>query len=254
MSATRNPSDLSDPHDPSDLSDPNDPHAGGRLLHAGAPLGEAEGAVILLHGRGGSADDILSLKAALDEGLAGRKIAWLAPEANGRTWYPNSFLAPREVNEPYLSSALRRVDSLVRAVAKAGLGPEKIVIGGFSQGACLSTEFIASHPARYAGLIAWTGGLVGPLGARLEHAGDLGGMPALLLSGDPDPHVPWRRVEESAEVLTRMGAKVALRRYPGRPHTVSGDELRLARESIERAFLQQAGSFDSALTMLGQRA
>ncbi len=216
--------------------DPNDPHAGGRLLQAGAPLDEAEGVVILLHGRGGSADDILSLRTVLDDKVQGRRIAWLAPEANGRTWYPNSFLAPRETNDPYLASALKRVESLVKMAAEAGIGPERIVIGGFSQGACLSTEFVASHPAHYAGLIAWTGGLVGPLGTKLNHAGDLGGMPALLLSGDPDPHVPWSRVEESAAVLSSMGAKVTLRRYPGRPHTVSHEELLLALELIGRVF------------------
>jgi predicted esterase len=221
-------------------SDPNDPHAGGRLLHAGAPLGEAEGVVILLHGRGGSAEDILKLQPVLDDGLRGRKIAWLAPEASGRTWYPNSFLAPRASNEPYLSSALRRVESLVWAAADAGVGPKRIVIGGFSQGACLSTEFVASHPAHYAGLIAWTGGLVGPLGTSLDHEGDLGGMPALLLSGDPDPHVPWSRVQESAVVLQRMGAEVELQRYPGRAHTVSYEELLLAQALLGRVFAPKA--------------
>jgi predicted esterase len=224
-----------------DPYDPHDPHAGGRLLQAGAPLGEAEGVVILLHGRGGSADDILSLRTVLDDKVQGRRIAWLAPEANGRTWYPNSFLAPRDTNEPYLASALKRMASLVKMAAEAGIGPERIVIGGFSQGACLSTEFVASHPAHYAGLIAWTGGLVGPLGTQLNHAGDLGGMPALLLSGDPDPHVPWSRVEESAAVLTGMGAKVTLRRYPGRAHTVSYEELLLGQELIGRAF---AGNYE----------
>jgi predicted esterase len=224
------------------MSTVSDPNAGGRLLRAGAPLGEAEGVVILLHGRGGSAADILSLHEALEGGLGNRKLAWLAPEANGRTWYPNSFLAPREANEPYLSSALRRVESLVHAAAEAGLGPEKIVIGGFSQGACLSTEFVASHPAHYAGLIAWTGGLVGPLGTQFDHAGDLSRMPALLLSGDPDPHVPWSRVEESAAVLGHMGAKVTLRRYPGRSHTVSHEELLLAQELIDRVFSQNKTS------------
>jgi predicted esterase len=226
----------------STMHDPGDPHADGRLLQAGTPLAEAEGVVILLHGRGGSADDILSLHKVLDGGLTERKIAWLAPEAQGRTWYPNSFLAPREANEPYLSSALRRVESLVKAAIDTGLGPEQIVIGGFSQGACLSTEFVASHPAHYAGLIAWTGGLVGPLGTQFDHAGDLSRMPALLLSGDPDPHVPWSRVEESAAVLGHMGAKVTLRRYPGRSHTVSHEELLLAQELIDRVFSQNKTS------------
>ena len=218
------------------MSSAQDPHADGRLLQAGAPLGEAEGVVILLHGRGGSADDILSLHAALDGEIQGRSIAWLAPEANGRTWYPNSFLAPREANEPSLTSALCRVESLVQTVLEAGVAVERIVIDGFSQGACLSTEFVASHPARYGGMIAFTGGLVGPPGSSFDYAGRLEGMPALLLSGDPDPHVPWSRVMESAAVLTRMGAKATLRRYPGRPHTVSAEELLLAAELIGRAF------------------
>jgi len=110
------------------------------------------------------------------------------------------------------------------------------VIAGFSQGACLSTEFIASNPARYAGLIAFTGGLIGPVGMDLHHAGDLAGTPALLLSGDPDPHVPWQRVEDSAKELERMGAKVEAVRYPGRPHTVSPDEVKRARAMLAEIF------------------
>ncbi len=216
-----------------------DPHANSRLLHAGAALDQAEGMVILLHGRGGSADDLLGLKAVLDDGVRDRNIAWLAPEANGRTWYPNSFLAPREENEPYLSSALRRVETLVQTAVSAGISRERIVIGGFSQGACLSTQFVASHPARYGALIAWTGGLAGPLGTRFDFPGELDGMPALLLSGEPDPYIPWPRVEESAEILRRMGAAVTLRRYPDRPHTVSYEELLLSQELITRVFAPQ---------------
>lgn len=217
-----------------------DPHAGGRLLHAGASLEAADGLVILLHGRGGSAEDILALKEAMAPELHGLELAWLAPEAAERTWYPNSFLAPREENEPYLSSALGRIAALVAEAGAAGILPERIVLGGFSQGGCLSTEFVASHPARYAGLIALTGGLMGPLGSPLAHAGDLAGMPALLLSGDPDPYVPWSRMEESAAVLTRMGAAVTLKRYPGRPHTVSFEEIALAEGLIEGAFATMA--------------
>ena len=110
------------------------------------------------------------------------------------------------------------------------------MIGGFSQGACLSTEFVATHPARYAGLIALTGGLIGPLGSDVSHTGDLEGMPAFFGSGDPDPHVPWSRVQESADVLTAMGAKVTVRRYPGRPHTVSQEELEFGRRLLQDAF------------------
>jgi predicted esterase len=213
-----------------------DPHSKAPVLHAGAALEVADGLVILLHGRGGSANDILSLKEAMEPELNGLKLAWLAPEAAGRSWYPNSFLAPREANEPYLSSALARVSALIAQANAAGIPTERIVIGGFSQGACLSTEFVASHPARYAGLIAFTGGLIGPPGTIFAHSGDLAGTPALLLSGDPDPHVPWTRIEESAAVLGEMGAEITLKRYPGRPHTVAAEEVKLGKQLIEEAF------------------
>jgi predicted esterase len=199
------------------------------LLHAGTPLAQADSALVLLHGRGGSAEDILALGQAIAPDLRGRKLALLAPEAPGRTWYLNSFLAPRAANEPYLSSALDRVEALVNEVVAAGIAPERIVLCGFSQGACLSTEFVATHPLRYAGLIAFTGGLIGPPGTAFEFSGSLAGMPALLLTGDPDPHVPLSRVEESASVLRGMGAEVTLHCYPGRPHTVSRVEIDLAR-------------------------
>jgi phospholipase/carboxylesterase len=214
----------------------NVPHAPGVVLQAGSPLNEAEGLVILLHGRGGSAEDILALYPLMTPELTGLRLAWLAPEAHGHAWYPNSFLAPRESNEPGLSSAFGRIAALIEEGGRNGLGTERIVVAGFSQGACLSTEFVASHPARYAGLIAFTGGLIGPPGMAMDYAGDLAGTPALLLSGDPDPHVPWARVEESAAVLIRMGAKVTLRRYPGRPHTVSREEIELGKQLIADAF------------------
>ena len=118
---------------------------------------------------------------------------------------------------------------MIEAFTAGGLRREQIVIAGFSQGACLTTEFVATHPARWGGLIAFTGGLIGAAGETVSPAGDLGGTPALLLSGDPDPHVPWARVEESAAVLGAMGATVTLKKYPGRPHTVSRDELERAR-------------------------
>ena len=208
----------------------SDPHAGGRVLHTGAPLAEAEGVVILLHGRGATAEDILSVADAMNAD----SLAYLAPQAAGYAWYPNSFLADRESNEPYLTSALKKVESVVQIALDAGITRDKIVIGGFSQGACLSTEFVATHPARYAGMIAWTGGLIGPLGSDVSHTGDLAGTPALLLSGDPDPHVPWSRVEESAAVLRSMGADVTTKRYPGKPHSVSPDEIALARELLQK--------------------
>jgi phospholipase/carboxylesterase len=211
-----------------------DPHAGGEVYRAGVALEDAAGVVILLHGRGASAGDILSVASALDgERL---RLAFLAPEAVGSSWYPNSFLAERASNDPWVSSALRKVQSVVELAVAAGVARERIVVGGFSQGACLATEFVATRPARYAGMIAWTGGLIGPLGSDVSHTGDLAGMPAFQSSGDPDPHVPWSRVEESARVLTAMGAQVTTRRYPGKPHSVSAEEIELARQLVERAF------------------
>ena len=210
----------------------NNPHATGELLHAGASLDSARGAIILLHGRGASAADILSLASPLQR----PGVAYLAPQAAGNTWYPQSFLAPREQNEPWLTSALGRIDQVIRSLESAGITRERIAICGFSQGACLATEFVASHPARYAGVIAFTGGLVGPLGSDLHHHGELAGTPVLLSSGDPDPHVPWLRVQQTANELSRMGAQVTTRRYPGRPHTVSAEEIGDARVLLEHAF------------------
>lgn len=214
------------------MTKPFDPHASQLVLRAGAPLAEATGAVVLLHGRGGSAEDILRL--AQPFRLQG--LAYLAPQAAGHTWYPNSFLAAREANEPWLSSALAKIGSVVGETEAAGIQRDRIVVAGFSQGACLSTEFVASNPARYAGLIAFTGGLIGPPDADLQHEGSLAGTPALLLSGDPDPHVPWQRVQASATELERMGALVTAHRYPGRPHTITVEELELASTLIREAF------------------
>lgn len=209
-----------------------DPHSAQPIVSAGTPLAEATGVIVLLHGRGGSAQDILGLGAA----LAPAGIALLAPEATGRTWYPNSFLAPRAQNEPFLSSALARIAAAVQLALTAGLKTEQIALCGFSQGACLATEFVGRHAERYAALLAFTGGLIGPLNEPLSLAGDLQGTPVLLSSGDPDPHVPWSRVEQSAELLTGIGASVAIRRYAGRPHTVLQEEIHDGRMLLQQAF------------------
>ncbi|HEY0785451.1 MAG TPA: dienelactone hydrolase family protein [Acidobacteriaceae bacterium] len=214
------------------MSQQNDPHHSQPVLHAGLPLDKAQGVMLLLHGRGASAEDILGLAGAFRH----PRLAYLSPQAATHSWYPNSFLAPREQNEPWLTSALRKVEITLDEARAAGVPPDRVVLCGFSQGACVATEFVATHPARYAGLIAYTGGLIGPPGSDLRHAGDLAGMPALLASGDPDPHVPWLRVEESAQVLRAMGAEVTTRRYPGRPHTVSSEEIDLGQELIHAAF------------------
>jgi phospholipase/carboxylesterase len=206
----------------------SDPHRDEPVLTLGAKITEATAAMILLHGRGASAEDILGLAT----GMYDERFAYLAPQAAGNAWYPFSFLAPIEKNEPWLSSALAKVATIVRQAEAAGVSRDRIFVCGFSQGACLSSEFVARNPARYGGLIAFTGGLIGPPDADLHHDGDLAGMPALFSSGDPDPHVPWSRVLESAEQYTAMGAVVKTQRYPGRPHTVLPQEIKSARELI----------------------
>jgi predicted esterase len=160
------------------------------------------------------------------------RVAYLAPEAADHRWYPYSFMAPVAENEPWLSSALAKVGAVIKLAMDGGVSLQRIFVCGFSQGACLSTEFIARNPARYGGLVAFTGGLIGPADADLHHAGNLARMPALFSSGDPDPHVPWSRVLASAKQFTAMGAEVHTRRYPGRPHTVLPQEIESARQLI----------------------
>ncbi len=191
------------------------------ILRAGKALDKAAGALILLHGRGGNAEEMLGLGQALTDGA----VALLAPEAKGHTWYPLSFLAPREQNEPFLSVSLKRVEEALALATAAGLKPSQVAFCGFSQGACLASEFVGRHAQRYGGLIAFTGGLIGPLGEPISLSGDLGGTPVLLSSGDPDPHVPWERVEQTGELLASIGGKITLKRYPGRPHTIVAEEL-----------------------------
>ncbi len=211
---------------------PIDPHKDQPIHRLGPALNEAAGAVVMLHGRGASADDILNLAQAMYH----PKLAYLAPSAKDNSWYPNSFIATREQNQPWLTSALNKVAETIQLAIDGGIPTDRIVVCGFSQGACLSTEYVATHPARYAGLFAFTGGLIGPLGMPMNYPGDLAGTPAFLGSGDPDPYIPWSRVEESAEVLEKMNARVTLRSYPGRAHTVSADEVRYATSILGEAF------------------
>lgn len=208
-----------------------DPHRHQPVETAGAPLGEAAGAVLLVHGRGATARGILPLGREL--GIEG--FALLAPQAARNTWYPLSFLAPLEENEPWLSSALALLGDVLGRIEAAGVSADRVVVAGFSQGACLASEFVARNPRRYGALLAFTGGLLGPPGAELAHRGDLAGTPVFLGAGDPDPHVPWQRVEETAAVFTRMGARVTPRRYPGLGHTIDLEELAEARRLVREA-------------------
>ena len=201
------------------------PHANQPIRHAGAPLADATAAMILLHGRGASADAILDLVRLFDA----PGFAYLAPQAAGNTWYPQRFIAPWDQNEPYVSSALQAVAAVVAQVEQAGLSRRRIMLLGFSQGACLAGEFAAGHATRYGGIALLTGGLIGDRIDPAKYSGSFDGTPVLLASGDPDGHVPWSRVEETAEVYRTLGADLTLRRYPGRPHTISTEEIDLVR-------------------------
>lgn len=205
-----------------------DPHAGTPVLAAGAPLETARAAVVLVHGRGASAEDILGFAGP----LARPGVAFLAPQAAEQTWYPQRFLAPLAVNEPWLSSALAKLASLRGALASAGIPDERIVWLGFSQGACLASEYVARTPRRWGGLVAAVGGRIGPQGTEFDDAGDLARTPIYLGCGDTDPHIPWPRVAESAAAFTRQNAEVTLRCYPGFPHSVHPEAVSYARHLL----------------------
>jgi predicted esterase len=202
-------------------------HDATRVLVAGPPLARARAVTILLHGRGGSADDIAGLATV----LAIDELTFLVPEATGHTWYPQRFLAPLAANEPWLGSALDVVATLVAQATAAGVPAARIAIAGFSQGACLALEFVARTPARYGAVIAFSGGLIGPPDEPRPPVpgGSLAGTPVFLGCGDQDGHIPVASVEASSAVLRGLGANVDARIYPGMGHTINQDEIAAAR-------------------------
>lgn len=201
------------------------PHQGQRVLHAGEPLERARAAMVMVHGRGASAPDILTLVPELDVG----GFAYLAPQAAGNTWYPNSFLAPIPSNEPWLSSALQAVADVLARIAEAGVPAERTMVLGFSQGACLSTEYVARNARRYGGVAGLSGGLIGPDGTPRNYEGSLEGTPVFLGCSDVDFHIPKERVLHTAEVLRGLGGEVTARLYPNMGHTVVQDEIEFVR-------------------------
>ena len=216
-----------------------DPHAAQPIRTAGAPLGRAKGAVVMLHGRGASAASILTLA----EEFVQPDLAYLAPQASGSTWYPYSFLAPLDRNEPYLSSALGAVERMLGEIADGGIVAEQTVLLGFSQGACLALEYAARHAGRYGGVVALSGGLIGneqlvavepPAGKVFSYEGDLAGTPVFLGCSDVDAHIPLDRVQHSARTLRALGGDVTERIYPGMGHTVNEDEIQFVRGLLSR--------------------
>jgi predicted esterase len=214
------------------------PHPGGAVLMAGTPLEKASGAIIALHGRGATAEDILALAAE----VAPPGVALLAPQAAGNTWYPYRFLEPVARNEPYLSSALQTVTDLIDQLMTRGVPAEKIALLGFSQGACLALETAARNARRYGAVIGFSGGLIGPPGTTFDYDGSLAGTPVFIGSSDVDPHIPKERVEESAAALRRLGGDVDARLYAGMGHTVNRDELDRVRALLAAALAPSAES------------
>lgn len=204
------------------------PHQSEPTLTAGTDLEDAEAAVVLAHGRGATARGILGMAGEFDvEG-----VAYLAPQAARNEWYPQSFLAPVEANEPGRSSGLRALGDAVERAVDAGIPHERIVLGGFSQGACLATEYVARSPRRYGGVIAFSGGLIGEA-LDDEYPGDLEGTPVFLGCSDVDPHIPEERVVATRDAFESLGADVDMRLYEGMGHTVNQDEVSAARGIIE---------------------
>jgi predicted esterase len=228
------------------------PHGGQPVLLAGRALADAAAAVILVHGRNGTPENIMELVPVL-----GRPdLAYLAPRAAGQTWpragdrtrhcpgtwYPFSFLAPLADNEPGLSSGLAVLDGLLASLEAQGIGPERVALLGFSQGACLSLELAARRARRYGAVAGLSGGLIGPPGTERRYAGSLAGTPVLLGCSDRDPHIPRWRVDETAEVLAAMGARVDARIYPAMGHAINEDEM----EQVRRMLADVAGAADAA--------
>jgi predicted esterase len=186
--------------------------------------------MILLHGRGASAEGMLSLADA----LAQPDIAYLAPQAARGTWYPYSFLAPLADNEPWLSSALQVIADVLRSLAAEGFPPERVGLLGFSQGGCLALEFAARHARRYGAVVGLSAGLIGPEGTPRDYVGSLAGTPAFLGCSDIDPHIPLARVRESTRILRQLGAEVQEQIYPCMDHTINDDEIRRVRGLLAR--------------------
>lgn len=205
------------------------PHAQQPVLRAGQPIETARAVVIMAHGRGSDAQDMMGLAGAI--GI--RDVAYIAPQAASNTWYPQRFLVPRQANQPWLKGALERLDELVAQVVAGGIDRDRIVLLGFSQGACLVSDYAARNTARYGGVAVLSGGLIGADDELMGYEGDLAGTPVFMGVSDVDFHIPLERVEASASVLAQLGADVDKRIYPGMGHTINEDELAAVQAMIQ---------------------
>jgi phospholipase/carboxylesterase len=207
-----------------------EPHANQPVVYAGAPLDDAEALLIMVHGRNAAPKNILELIERFDR----PRIACAAPAAAGGTWYPNGFMTPRAGNEPGLSSALHMLNTLVNSAVARGMPAHRIVLLGFSQGACLTSEFVLRHPRRYGGAVLFSGGLIGPPGTTWDDVtADYNAMPVFLGCSDVDGHIPKERVLDTAAVFRRLGATVTCTLYPGMGHLVNDDEITQLQQILD---------------------
>lgn len=197
-------------------------------ITTGTPATEAGAALVMIHGRGGTAQNIASLADSLNV----QGMAIYAPQATNNSWYPYSFMAGDKMNQPALNSALDTIDQLVQQIKTDGISEEKIYFLGFSQGACLTLDYITRHAKTYGGAMAFTGGLIGEVLDLNNYQGNFNGTPVLITTGNPDPHVPLTRVEESVAIIKNLGADVTLKVYPDRPHTITQQEIDLANQLV----------------------
>jgi predicted esterase len=205
------------------------PHNNASVLLAGASRADARGALVLVHGRGADAEGMIDLARDFNA----EQFAWVAPQANGHTWYPVPFLAPIASNQPYLDSALAVLTAITDQLAADGIPRERQVILGFSQGASLSLEFAARSDRRWGGVVGLSGGVIGPVGTSWDRPGGVAGTPVFLGCSDVDPHIPLARVHETRDLFRRLGAVVDERIYPGMPHTINEDEIMAVRTLLE---------------------
>ncbi len=204
------------------------PHADQPMRTAGEDLSDATAGVVALHGRGASAASILGLAREFDTS----GVAYLAPQAANRTWYPNSFMAPIDSNQPYLDSALGTVADTMATLEEAAIPRERVLLFGFSQGACLASEFVARNPQRYGGLAALSGGVIGPAGTEFSYEGDLDDTPVFIGCSNVDPHIPVERVRETTRVMEDLHGDVTERIYEGMGHTINEDEIAAVDEML----------------------
>ncbi len=206
-----------------------DPHQGQPVMFAGTDLSRAKAVMVMLHGRGAGAHDILSLVPELNN----QNFTYAAPQALGNTWYPHSFLAPMSDNEPGLSSGLQVIAEVLEQLKQNGFPPGKVILLGFSQGGCLTLEFAARNPQRYGGVIGLSAGLIGPEGTPRDYHGSMSGTPIFLGCDEQDFHIPKERVHETKAVFEELEGQVTERIYSNMGHTISRDEIFIVQDMMQ---------------------